>query len=219
MDDRVPRKRKIKAVIFDLDGTLIASKETARLALEELLRKHNREAFSDEISRSFRGMPTRQILAYIDPKQVDSLLLEVVELENYYRDRSNLYPGTLETVRALDKARIQLAVVTSQAALEVEHVRAYFPLDDMIQVWVSADDILHPKPHPESLEKAMDLMMVAKEQTLFVGDTHYDIMAGKLSGVLTGAALWGRNNAHDLLALDPDYLFNDPMEIQELCLP
>ncbi len=219
MDDRVLHKRKFKAVIFDLDGTLIASKETARLALEELLRKHNREAFSDEISQSFRGMPTRQILSYIDPEQVDSLLLEVVELENYYRDRSSLYAGTLETLRALDKAQIQLAVVTSQAALEVEHVRAYFPLDDMIQVWVSADDILHPKPHPESLEKAMDLLMVAKEQTLFVGDTHYDIMAGKLSGVHTGAALWGRNNAHDLLALDPDFLFNDPAEIQELCLP
>ena len=219
MDDRVLHKRKFKAVIFDLDGTLIASEETARLALEELLRKHNREAFSDEISQSFRGMPTRQILSYIDPEQVDSLLLEVVELENYYRDRSSLYAGTLETLRALDKAQIQLAVVTSQAALEVEHVRAYFPLDDMIQVWVSADDILHPKPHPESLEKAMDLLMVAKEQTLFVGDTHYDIMAGKLSGVHTGAALWGRNNAHDLLALDPDFLFNDPAEIQELCLP
>ncbi|MCK5053824.1 MAG: HAD-IA family hydrolase [Anaerolineales bacterium] len=219
MDDRVLHKRKFKAVIFDLDGTLIASKETARLALGDLLRKHNREAFSDEISQSFRGMPTRQILSYIDPEQVDSLLLEVVELENYYRDRSSLYAGTLETLRALDKAQIQLAVVTSQAALEVEHVRAYFPLDDMIQVWVSADDILHPKPHPESLEKAMDRMMVAKEQTLFVGDTHYDIMAGKLSGVHTGAALWGRNNAHDLLALDPDFLFNDPAEIQELCLP
>lgn len=219
MDDRVLHKRKFKAVIFDLDGTLIASKETARLALGDLLRKHNREAFSDEISQSFRGMPTRQILSYIDPEQVDSLLLEVVELENYYRDRSSLYAGTLETLRALDKAQIQLAVVTSQAALEVEHVRAYFPLDDMIQVWVSADDILHPKPHPESLEKAMDLLMVAKEQTLFVGDTHYDIMAGKLSGVHTGAALWGRNNAHDLLALDPDFHFNDPAEIQELCLP
>ncbi|TET31639.1 MAG: HAD family hydrolase [Anaerolineales bacterium] len=210
---------KIKAVIFDLDGTLIASQETASLALESLLRRHNREAFSDEISQSFRGMPTRQILAYIDPEQVDSLLLEVIELENYYRDRSNLYPGMLETLRALDDAQIQLAVVTSQAALEVEHVRAYFPLDDMIRVWVSADDILHPKPHPESLEKAMGIMRVAKEQTLFVGDTHYDIIAGKRSRVLTGAALWGRNDAHDLLALNPDYLFNDPVEIQEVCLP
>lgn len=219
MDDRVLHKRKIKAVIFDLDGTLIASKETARLALDSLLRRHDREAFSDEINQSFRGMPTRQILAYIDPEKVDSLLLEVIELENYYRHRSNLYPGTLETLRALDKGQIQLAVVTSQAALEVEHVRAYFPLDDMIRVWVSADDTLHPKPHPESLEKAMDIMRVAREQTLFVGDTHYDIIAGKRSGVLSGAALWGRNDAHDLLALDPDFLFNDPVEIQELCLP
>jgi len=219
MDDKVLRKRKIKAVIFDLDGTLIASKEIIRLALETLLQKHNREAFSDEINQSIRGMPTRQVLAYIDPEQVDSLLLEVVELENYYRHRSNLYPGTLETLRALDNAQIQLAVVTSQAALELEHVRAYFPLDDLIQVWVSADDTLHPKPHPESLEKAMGIMKVAKEQTLFVGDSHYDILAGKRSGVLSGAALWGRNDAHDLLALDPDFLFNDPVEIKELCLP
>lgn len=219
MNDRAFRKPKIKAVIFDLDGTLIASKETARLTLECLLRRHNREAFSDEIVQGFRGMPTRQILAHIDPEQVDSLLLEVVELENFYRDRSELYPGTLETLRALDGAQIQLAVVTSQAAPEVDHVRAHFHLDDLVQVWVSADDISHPKPHPESIEKAMSIMQVAKEQTLFVGDTNYDIIAGKRSGVHTGAALWERNDAHDLLALDPDFLFYHPVDIQELCLP
>lgn len=218
MDNREFLKRKIKAVFFDLDGTLLFSKETGHLTLDCLLRRHNREAFSDEIFQSFRGMPTRQVLAYIDPEQVDSLLHEVIEIENNFRDRSYLYPGILETLRTLDRAQIQLAVVTSRTTPEVEQVRAHFHLDDLIQVWISADDILHPKPHPESIEKAMGIIQVAKEHTLFIGDTHYDITAGKRSRVLSGAALWGRNDVKELLAHDPDYIFHHPVEIQELCL-
>jgi pyrophosphatase PpaX len=217
-EDRVFNNRKIKAVLFDLDGTLIASEKTSRLALDSLLRRHNYENIPDEIIHSFRGMPTRKILAHIDPGNVTQLLQEIVELEKTYLDYSQLYPGTLETIQALSNDQIKLGVVTSQAAPEVDLVRSHFQLGDLIHVWVSADDVQNPKPHPESIDKAVETLNVLKEQTLLIGDTHYDIEAARRAGVFSGVALWGSNDVHELMLLNPDYLFAEPGEIGELCL-
>jgi pyrophosphatase PpaX len=211
-------KTSIRAVLFDLDGTLISSEAMSKRALDCLLQKFKRVAFSDEVLRSFQGMPTRQIMAHIDPERVDVLLQECIKLEIKYRDLSSLYPGTLETLQVLDQAEVQLGVITSQAGPEMEATRAHFMLDNLIKVWISADDVNQPKPDPESIHRALDFLHVAPKETLFVGDSYYDIEAGKRAGVLTGAALWGTNDAQSLHDLEPDYTFYRPMEIQELCL-
>jgi pyrophosphatase PpaX len=212
-------KISIRAVLFDLDGTLISSEATAKRALDCLLQKYEMDPFPNEVTRSFQGMPTRQIMAHIDPERVDVLLQECIELEIKYRYLSSLYPGTLETLHVLHQAEVQLGVITSQARPEMEALRAHFTLDNLIKVWVSADDVCQPKPDPESIYKALDILHVAPKETLIVGDSYYDIEAGKRAGVLTGAALWGSNDAQSLLDLEPDFIFSHPVEVQEVCLP
>ena len=208
----------MQAVLFDLDGTLISTDVMANRMLEVLIQRHRNGPFPDEIRRSFRGMPTRQILAHIDPERVDELLLECVELQNEYRELSHLFPGIYETLNALQEADIRLGVITAQAAPEMNAMRKHFPLDEFIQVWVSADDVLNPKPNPEPIHKVLEILDVTTQSTLFVGDSHYDIQAGKRAGVQTGAALWGRRDPQELFILEPDHAFQHPEEIQELCL-
>ncbi len=208
-----------QAVFFDLDGTLINTAPMAKLCLEELYKKYQGVELTEEEFESFTGKPAREILKNINPDRVDQLLSEMVQLEEKYRHLAPEYPGVPSLVQGLSDRGYALAVITSQARPEMESVQDHYPFASHIQVWISADDVDHPKPHPESVMKALSILDVAPAQTLFVGDSVYDVEAGKRAGVKTGVALWGRSDHKDLLDLKPHYVFDKPVDILGLCGP
>jgi HAD superfamily hydrolase (TIGR01509 family) len=208
-----------QAVLFDLDGTLINTAPMAKLILKELFQKHQEIKFTDDHFESLKGRPAREIIREIDPNRVDELLQEIVQMEEKYRHLAPAYPGVPSLVKELSERGYALAVVTSQARLEMESVQDHYPFASYIPVWISADDVDYPKPHPESVNKALSILDVAPAQTLFVGDSVYDVEAGKRAGVRTAVALWGESDHQALLELGPQYVFDKPAEILRLCEP
>jgi pyrophosphatase PpaX len=213
MAGNITARSKIHAILFDLDGTLIDSNEMANRALERLHGTYLGARLSVEQMQKFRGMPTRKIMACIDPDRVDELLIECAAIENEIRHLSRLYPGVIGLLNYIRDARIPIGVVTAQSKIELEGLRGYFGLDEFVQVWICSDDVAKPKPHPSAVLRALDSLGCAPSQAIMVGDSKFDMEAGKRAGACLGAALWGLEDYKEILRYKPDHVFYRPDEI------
>ena len=91
-----------------------------------------------------------------------------------------------------------------------------FPNLDLFAVLVAADDVSKHKPDPAPVFKAVDLLQVRLDRTLFVGDSPHDMAAGRAAGVTTAAALWGPFERAQLAPHSPDHWLSRPHEVTSL---
>ncbi len=155
----------------------------------------------------------------IAPEQVDTLLKQTADLEDKYRDLAPPYPGVNSLLTSLSNYGVPLAVITSQAEIGMDLVKTSYEFSSLIDFWICSDHVHNPKPDPESILDALDFLKIPASETLFVGDTSYDIEAGKNAGVVTGAALWGGHSEREMASLNPDFLFPKPSAIKTHFLP
>jgi len=207
----------VESVLFDLDGTLIDSKEMAGIVLDHLFMEYRGVQGSAAQKASFRGKTTRQIMAQIDPERIEEILQVCGQMENDLRYKSRLYPGIPEALAHLYESGIRMGVVSSQARIEMEGLRRHFDLDKYIQVWVCADDVDNPKPAADAVLLALDSLQTPAHHTVMVGDSWYDMQAGRQAGTLLGAALWDVADHQDMLSLNPHMLFHHPEDLKSLC--
>ena len=85
-----------------------------------------------------------------------------------------------------------------------------------MDVIVGADDVLNPKPHPEPVEKALELMGASREDAVYVGDSVHDMESGRAAGVRTAAVLWGPFGRAELEPTRPDYWLERPADLLTL---
>src|SRR5213595_2600494 len=89
-------------------------------------------------------------------------------------------------------------------------------LGDGFEVIVGADDVTHPKPHPEPVLKALERLGAPAADTVFIGDSRHDIECGRAAGVKTAAVLWGPFDRTYLADLVPDYWLERPEDLATL---
>jgi len=209
---------KFQAVLLDYDGTLVNSRMVELNATRRLFKEHIGREISDAEFKEYIGMNSRKVLEIVSPKQVEFLEEKWLEYENFERWRAKLFPGITEMLEELTSQKILLAVVTAQSHRELEANRKQQLIDNWIKVWVSSDDVENPKPAPDQVDKALSLLGIEPQGAIMIGDTHFDILAGKNAGITTGAAMWGVHDQKKIKGLDPDYLFYNPKDISQLCL-
>jgi phosphoglycolate phosphatase len=89
---------------------------------------------------------------------------------------------------------------------------------DFFEVRLGPDDVAHPKPHPEVVQKALAAFGVASGEMLFIGDTHFDVMAARNAGVRCLCVTTGYNTREELEALAPEGVFDDLDELTDYML-
>jgi pyrophosphatase PpaX len=124
-----------------------------------------------------------------------------------------LYPDVASVLETLSGRGVKLGVVTSKLRRGTERGLRLVGLLDLFDVIVSADEVLHAKPHPEPVEKALERLGADASTTVFIGDSPHDIAAGRGAGVRTAGVLWGPFRREELSSESPDFLLESPSEI------
>lgn len=176
----------IKAVLFDLDGTLI---DTNNLVIESF--KHTfKEKLNIDVPESeivmYFGEPLIDTLARYDKENAQLLYNTYIKYnEAIHDDTAREIVGAKETISDLKSLGIKVGVVTSKRKLIAERGLKLFNLFDKMDVIITPEDTSKHKPEAEPVIKACELLKIQPKEALMIGDSHYDILCGKNAGAKT----------------------------------
>jgi pyrophosphatase PpaX len=175
----------VEAVIFDYDGTLVASRLADEAAVAELIAADPTAAASAAVFWAHDGEPLLVRIELAWPGRAAEVL-PIFERQA----RARCCPGVPSMLRGLHRRGLPLAVVSSRRRAALEAGLAATGLRHHFQLVVSLDDVTEPKPSPEGLIQAMQGLGARPEATLYVGDNLLDVEAGHRAGVTVWRAAW-----------------------------
>lgn len=187
---------KYKAVIFDMDGTILNTLEDLKNATNYSLRQFGMPKRSLEEVRMFVGNGIRKLVERAVPAgtpeekiaQVFDVFLEYYEIHS--ADNTSPYPGILELVEKLKKSGIKTAVSTNKADVPAQELgREYF--NGIFDLIVGQQDGLKVKPAPDSVNKILSILDIQKKDAIYIGDSDVDVQTAKNSGLDFIGVSWG----------------------------
>ena len=187
---------RIKAVIWDLDGTLLDTLDDLMGSVNFALRRHGMPERTREEIRQFVGNGVKNLVDRSVPQGTDEALAAKV-LETFIahygehsRDKTRPYDGILPLLDALSEQGVCHAIVSNKIDFAVRELsRAYF--GERMRVCVGDDPSRRKKPAPDSVLEAMRRMGVSAGETAYVGDSDVDVLTARNAGVACCAVSWG----------------------------
>ena len=218
--------RPIKAVVFDLDDTLIATRRLYTEAYARALEPHyGRRLASAELAALKPGPETEFFASVVAAEgAAESLAAFYYWYEALHPEAfEGLYPEVLETLAALGAAGLRIAVFTGKSRRAWEITSRHVELPG-VSAFVCGDEVERHKPAPDGIVEAMRLLGAAPEETAYVGDSPLDIAAAQAAGALPVAALWSRAPADRTVLAEAARLaggvaFEAPLDLLDLVHP
>lgn len=211
---------KYPYVLFDLDGTLIDTNEIIIDSYRHTLKHYvPNETFSDQQIIDFIGPPLEVIFERYVSKAMATEMIDFYR--TYYREheesKHRLYPGVKETLEALKKLGVKLAIVTSKYKEGALPSVRYYGLESYFDAFIGLDDVTHPKPHAEPVLKALRSLGAEKNApALMIGDNQGDILAGFNAGIEGVGVAWAIKGESHLSEVHPTYLIHDMSELIDI---
>ena len=193
----------IRAVLFDLDGTLVDTAPDLGHALNLQRTRHGLPPLADELIRPQASHGARGLLGlgfdlHPDDPHFASMREEFLQLyaDNICR-HSRPFPGILELLDALEQRGLAWGVVTNKPARFTEPLMSILDLAERATCIVSGDTCPQPKPHPAPMLAAAKLCNALPAQCLYLGDAQRDIQAATAAAMPALVAAWGYLDAAD----------------------
>ena len=209
----------IKAVLFDVDGTIVDSVVLHAEAWQEAFKKFGKEVDLEAVRRQIGKGADQLLPVFFSPVELAQF---GNELEEY---RSNLYKKEyLPRVKAFPKVRElferirqdgkRIALASSAKGDELNTYKKLARIEDLTEAETSSEDAEKSKPHPDIFEAALgELGDVARNRVVVVGDTPYDAQAAAKADLYTIGLLCGGWNENDLRGAGCIAIYRDPAEL------
>ncbi|MCK8515961.1 HAD-IA family hydrolase [Methylonatrum kenyense] len=212
--------KPVRAVLLDLDGTLLDTAPDLIACANQLLRE---QGLAEKRPGSYGHSPSLgsagllQRAFHLPPGHPDMAPLHARFLRLYRQqisDRTRPFPGMLGVLDTLEARGIAWAVATNKPKDLSEPVLAAFDLLERADALLCGDQVQRPKPHPEMLLELCAMLGVTPAEAVMVGDAKRDITAGHAAGMRTLGCLFGYLCAEDRpTRWGADGLLQEPLDL------
>ncbi|MDH4228747.1 MAG: HAD-IA family hydrolase [Nitrospirota bacterium] len=206
----------IRLLLYDLDGTLVDSKDDLANAVNRTLSdlglpQHSRQELYGFVGNGVRTLLARAVGEERPEDLENALAVFRAHYLNHLTDHTRLYPGVEQVLEAFG-SRHQ-AIVTNKPMLYTEGVVRNLGLGERVGLVLGGDSIPALKPDPAMLRAALEHFGVAPEEALMVGDGLPDIGAARAAGVRCAILTCGLGQPQELLAARPDFVLGHMQEL------
>lgn len=193
-----------KAVIFDLDGTLLDTLPDIHIVLNSCLAEFSLPLLSYETTKRFVGNGAKKLVERAVGERAE-LSEKVYELyferfSNCDNSHTKLFPYEGEMLKKFKEAGLSLAIITNKPQRATDKVYAEYLGDFGFNIVLGQTEHYPLKPNPASTEAIISKLNVKKGDCVFVGDGETDILTARAAGIKCVSALWGYRTREELSA-------------------
>ena len=211
----------VKAIIFDLDGTLLDTLEDLADSINYCLQVLSVPVHKTEDYKMMIGTGSRELCRKaLPPDRADltDKLLEI-NLTRYAQhcfDKTKPYPGIFDLLEELNRRDLHLAVLSNKPDNFVKLMRQQLFGPDCFEVIMGQQDGLPTKPDPAGVLDILSQMKVAPDEALYVGDSGTDMTTALAAGTTAVGVTWGFRDRTELTAAGAHHIIDQPGQLLEL---
>ena len=208
----------IRALLFDLDGTLIDSTDDIAASVNHLRLALGLPALDTPLIASYVGDGVEALVRRVLKKEDVAAEVEAFKIHYHEHcvDRTRCYPGVEATLQTLHGLGYKMAVVTNKPERISRHILTQLALGDCFGSVMGGNSCAHKKPHPEPLLKACAELGARPDQACMIGDSRVDMEAGHNAGLVALGLLDGIGDQELLLKSAPDGILRSFSELADL---
>ena len=183
--------KRYKAIVYDLDGTLINTLDMNMYPLMRIIEEELGECWTYGQVLRFSAQPGLKTMDDLGIQDKETVYARWVRYVNEYPHGAIVFDGIRKVLEAVRAAGIRQAVVSSKMHKQYQIDIVDNGLDEYLETAVLAEDTVLHKPHPEPIWECLKRMDLQPDDVLYVGDAHSDLLAAQAAGVDFGFAGWG----------------------------
>lgn len=193
----------IKAVMFDLDGTLLDTAPEFVVLINQLLVEKNQPALPADAIRAQVSNGAAALIRFafkVEPEddRFEPLRLELLDrYQEKIGSHTRFFPGIDELLQKLAQHNIAWGIATNKPSLYTHKLLSVLDIQPAPASVICPDDVQFRKPHPESLFLASEHLDCTPQNIVYIGDHKRDIDCGKDAGAITIAAAFGYIEEND----------------------
>lgn len=212
---------KVKAVLFDLDGTLLDTLEDLSASVNHALAAYGLPLRNRSKIRSFLGNGIRHLMKCAVPSDTDDSLFEDIFscFRSHYilhcLDRTRPYEGIMTLLKTLQEENIKMAVISNKLHPAVVELNERF-FSEYITLAIGESETVRRKPDPSAVLTALRALEVSPQEAVYIGDSEVDIETARNAGTRCIAVTWGFRDEPELLAAGATEMIHRPEELLEI---
>lgn len=213
-----------KATIFDLDGTLLNALGDIEEACNYALVQNNLPVVETEKYKALLGRGRRKLIESLIPNENknEETINEILSKFNSYYETHMMnktipYEGIIELLDELNKNNIVTAIVSNKPH-EFTKVIANHYFGNKIKIVFGQRAGFDIKPNPDTLLEVINILNLAKNECIFIGDTEIDLMTAKNANIKSIGVLWGYRSLQKLESEGADYIVSTTDELKDIVI-